>query len=70
MLFDEYNLTAVFDENPDGTYTAHIPEIDGIKAEGKTLNEAEQNLLENLKVLKLVSKRNSRKKYNKRRIQK
>ncbi len=60
MLFDEYKLTAVFDENPDGTFSAHIPEIDGITAEGKTMDEAEENLMENLKVLKLLSKRDEK----------
>ena len=57
MLFDEYNLTAVFDENADGTFTAHISEIDGIRADGDSMKEAEENLLENLKVLKLLAKR-------------
>ena len=67
MLFDEYNLTAVFDENPDGSFSAYIPEIDGITADGKTMDEAEENLMENLKILKLISKRDANRNRQKRR---
>jgi predicted RNase H-like HicB family nuclease len=56
-LYNENNLTAVYEENPDGGYIAYIPEIDGISSEGETIEEAEQNLMEALKVLRLISQR-------------
>lgn len=61
-LFDENKLTAVIEETDDGNFRAHIPEIDGIYSEGATEEEAEENLLEILKVIKLVSKRDEWKK--------
>lgn len=61
-LFDENNLTAVIVKIAEGLYRAHIPEIDGISAEGPSEQEAEENLLEALKVVKMVSKRDEWKK--------
>ena len=61
-LFDENNLTAVIVKISTGLYRAHIPEIDGISAEGPSEQEAEENLLEALKVVKMVSQRDEWKK--------
>ena len=61
-LFDENNLTAVIEETDEGNFKAHIPEIDGIYAEGNTEDEAEEKLMEALKVIKLVTKRDEWKK--------
>jgi len=61
-LFDENKLTAVIVEMNDGNFMASIPEIDGICAEGATEEEAEENLMETLKVIKLVAKRDEWKK--------
>jgi predicted RNase H-like HicB family nuclease len=56
-LFDENNLTAVYEENPKGGFIAFIPEIDGIVSEGATMEEAEENLMEQLRILNIVTKR-------------
>ena len=56
-LFDENNLTAVYEENPDGGFIAFIPEIDGIVSEGATMEEAEENLMEQLRILNIVTNR-------------
>ena len=56
-LFDENNLTAVYEENPEGGFIAFIPEIDGIVSEGATMEEAEENLMERLRILNIVSRR-------------
>ncbi len=61
-LFDDNNLTAVYEENPDGSFIAYIPEIDGIVSKGQTMKEAEENLMETLRVLKIVSRRDELKK--------
>lgn len=61
-LFDENNLTAIIEQTASGGYIASIPEIDGISAEGDTEQEAEENLMEALKVIKLVAKRDEWKK--------
>ncbi|MEE9374409.1 MAG: hypothetical protein V3V00_15240 [Saprospiraceae bacterium] len=61
-LFDENNLTAVITKVSKGLYRAHIPEIDGITAEGPSEQEAEAKLLEALKIVKMISQRNQRRK--------
>jgi len=55
VLFDENNLTAIITQLSDGRYSAYIPEIDGMSAEGDTEAEAEENLMEKLKVIKLMN---------------
>ncbi|MDG2448350.1 MAG: type II toxin-antitoxin system HicB family antitoxin [Saprospiraceae bacterium] len=61
-LFDENNLTAVITQVSEGIYRAYIPEIDGIYADGPSEEEAEENLMEALKVIKMVSQRDEWKK--------
>lgn len=56
-LFDENNLTAVITKISDGLFRAYIPEIDGISAEGPSEQKAEENLIEALKVVKMIAQR-------------
>ncbi len=42
------NLTAGFEEAPEGGYITYIEEIAGINSQGETLDEAKANLLEAL----------------------
>ena len=56
LLFDENNLTAIITQLPDGSFRADIPEIDGMSAEGSSEEEAEEILMEKLRVLKLMAK--------------
>ena len=41
-------LTAVFSQEEDGGYIAHIEEMPGVNTQGDTLEEAKSNLLEAL----------------------
>ena len=61
-LYDENSLTAVITKISENLYKAHIPEIDGISAEGSTESQAEENLLETLKVIRMMSQREEWKK--------
>ena len=49
-------ITIVFEENPDGWITAHIPEIPGAISQGKTRDEAREMVLDALNEL-MISRR-------------
>ncbi len=44
-------LTAVFEEVPEGGYISFIEEIPGVNSQGETLEEAKVNLLEALELI-------------------
>lgn len=44
-------LTAVFEEVPEGGYISFIEETPGVNAQGETLEEAKTNLLEALELI-------------------
>jgi predicted RNase H-like HicB family nuclease len=40
------SFTAVFEEAPEGGYTAFVPELPGAVSQGETIDEARENLRE------------------------
>ncbi len=44
-------LTAVFEEAPEGGYISFIEEIPGVNSQGETLEEAKLNLLKALELI-------------------
>lgn len=44
-------LTAVFQEAPEGGYVAFVPEIPGAASQGETLDEARENLEDAVRLL-------------------
>ena len=48
MKAENFSLTAVFVEVPEGGYAAYIEEIAGVNTQGETLKEAKENLKEAL----------------------
>jgi predicted RNase H-like HicB family nuclease len=51
MEYKNLSLTTVFVEDPNGGYSAYIEEIPGINTQGKTKEEAEDNLRDALKMI-------------------
>ncbi|HEX8278493.1 MAG TPA: type II toxin-antitoxin system HicB family antitoxin [Segetibacter sp.] len=46
-----FQLTAVFEEAPEGGYICYIEEIPGVNSQGDTLEEAKANLAEALELI-------------------
>jgi len=52
-------LTAVFEPQKEGGYTAFIPALPGCISEGETLREAKENILNALRGYLLVANKHS-----------
>jgi predicted RNase H-like HicB family nuclease len=52
-------LSAVFEPQPDGGYTAYIPALPGCISEGETMQEAKKNLLDALEGYVAVANKRS-----------
>lgn len=46
-----HTFTAVFEEAPEGGYTAFVEELPGAISEGETLDEARENLKEAIQLI-------------------
>jgi predicted RNase H-like HicB family nuclease len=46
-----HTFTAVFEEAPEGGYTAFVEELPGAISEGETLDEARENLKEAIELI-------------------
>lgn len=44
-------LTAIYEEQPDGSFIAYVEEISGVNTQGDTLEEAKSNLKEALEMI-------------------
>jgi predicted RNase H-like HicB family nuclease len=47
----EFNLTIVFDEGDDGWIVASIPAVPGVLSQGRTRQEARENVLDALALM-------------------
>lgn len=64
MEYNNINLNAVFVEDPEGGYSAYIEEIQGVNAQGETLDEARENLKDALNRVLEANKALARKQHD------
>ncbi len=48
---ENLQLTAVFEEVPEGGYVAYLAEVDGVNTQGETIEEAQENLIDAFKLM-------------------